>query len=134
MAIWRDLVDDHGFTARDASVPHFVVMLRGTAAPEARVVIITAAREEAHVDYGEPSAAQPRCTADASSRFRRALPASHSKLRNSSPQVPVHGLVHKAQSDERTAFRITPNVPLACCSTFTECALRSQSSVPARRG
>jgi transposase len=53
MAIWQDLVDDHGFTARYASVRRFVVGLRGIAAPEARVVITTAPGEEAQVDYGE---------------------------------------------------------------------------------
>jgi len=53
MAIWQDLVDDHGFIARYASVRRFVVMLRGTASPEARVVITTAAGEEAQVDYGD---------------------------------------------------------------------------------
>jgi hypothetical protein len=42
MAIWQDLVDDHGFTARYASVRRFVVTLRGTSSPEARVVITTA--------------------------------------------------------------------------------------------
>lgn len=49
MAIWQDLVDDHGFTARYASVRRFVVALRGTAPAEARVVITTAPGE----DYGE---------------------------------------------------------------------------------
>jgi len=53
MAIWQDLVDDHGFTARYASVRRFVVSLRGTVAPEAHVVITTAPGEEAQVDYGE---------------------------------------------------------------------------------
>ena len=53
MAIWQDLVDDHGFTARYASVRRFVVTLRGTSSPEARVVITTAPGEEAQVDYGE---------------------------------------------------------------------------------
>jgi transposase len=53
MAIWQDLVDDHGFTARYASVRRFVVTLRGTSSPEARVVITTAAGEEAQVDYGD---------------------------------------------------------------------------------
>ena len=42
MAIWQDLVDDHGFTARYASVRRFVLGLRGAAVPEARVVITTA--------------------------------------------------------------------------------------------
>ena len=53
MAIWQDLVDDHGFTARYASVRRFVVALRGTSSPEARVVITTAPGEEGQVDYGE---------------------------------------------------------------------------------
>ena len=46
MAIWQDLVDDHGFTARYASVRRFVVTLRGTSSPEARVVITTAPGED----------------------------------------------------------------------------------------
>jgi hypothetical protein len=48
-AIWQDLVDDHGFAARYASVRRFVVMLRGRTPAEARVVITTAPGE----DYGE---------------------------------------------------------------------------------
>jgi transposase len=53
MAIWQDLVDDHGFTGRYASVRRFVVMLRGASSPEARVVITTAPGEEGQVDYGD---------------------------------------------------------------------------------
>jgi transposase len=53
MAIWQDLVDDHGFGARYASVRRFVQRLRGAAPPEARVVISTAIGEEAQVDYGD---------------------------------------------------------------------------------
>src|SRR5438045_2850618 len=53
MAIWQDLVDDHGFAARYASVRRFVVTLRGASSPEARVVITTAPGEEAQVDYGD---------------------------------------------------------------------------------
>ena len=53
MAIWQDLVDDHGFTARYASVRRFVRSLRETPTAEARVVITTAPGEEAQVDYGE---------------------------------------------------------------------------------
>jgi transposase len=53
VAIWQDLVDDHGFTARYASVRRFVLKLRGTAPAEARVVITTAPGEEGQVDYGE---------------------------------------------------------------------------------
>ena len=53
MAIWQDLVDDHGFRAGYASVKRYVARLRETAPPEARVVITTAPGEEAQVDYGE---------------------------------------------------------------------------------
>jgi hypothetical protein len=53
MAIWQDLVDDHGFKGKYASVRRFMVRLRATAPPEARVVIVTAPGEEAQVDYGE---------------------------------------------------------------------------------
>jgi hypothetical protein len=52
MAIWQDLVDDHGFVARYASVRRFVVTLRGAAPAETRVVITTASGEEGQVDYG----------------------------------------------------------------------------------
>ncbi len=52
VAIWQDLVDDHGFRARYASVRRFVVHLRGTTPVEARVVITTAPGEEGQVDYG----------------------------------------------------------------------------------
>jgi transposase len=53
MAIWQDLVDDHGFTARYASVRRFVAQLRGSRPTEARVVITTAPGEEGQVDYGD---------------------------------------------------------------------------------
>jgi transposase len=53
MAIWQDLVDDHGFTGRYNSVKRFVRKLRGVTTPEARVVIETAPGEEAQVDYGD---------------------------------------------------------------------------------
>ena len=36
MAIWQDLVDDHGFTARYASVRRFVRTLRGDVTPPRR--------------------------------------------------------------------------------------------------
>ena len=52
MAIWQDLVED-GFTAGYASVRRFVRHLRGSTAPEARVVITTSVGEEAQVDYGD---------------------------------------------------------------------------------
>jgi hypothetical protein len=61
MAIWQDLVDGHGFTARYASVRRFVAALRGTASTEARVVITTAPGEEGQVDYGDgPIVRHPR--------------------------------------------------------------------------
>ena len=52
VAIYQDLVDDHGFTAKYASVRRFVVKLRGTTPAEARVVITTAPGDEGQVDYG----------------------------------------------------------------------------------
>jgi transposase len=52
VAIWQDLVDDHGFQARYSSVKRFVLKLRGSRPVEARVVITTAPGEEAQVDYG----------------------------------------------------------------------------------
>ena len=53
MAIWQDLVDRHGFSARYASVRRFVVTLRGCAPQDARVVITTEPGEEGQVDYGD---------------------------------------------------------------------------------
>jgi transposase len=53
VAIWQDLVDDHGFTARYASVRRFVLKLRGSTPVEARAVITTAPGEEGQVDYGD---------------------------------------------------------------------------------
>jgi transposase len=53
MAIWQDLVDDHGFPGRYASVRRFVRTLRGRQTPEAHPVIVTAPGEEGQVDYGD---------------------------------------------------------------------------------
>jgi transposase len=53
MAIWQDLVDQHHFPARYASVRRFVITLRGQRTPEAHPVIVTAPGEEGQVDYGE---------------------------------------------------------------------------------
>jgi transposase len=53
VAIWQDLVDDHGFAARCVSVRRFVLALRGAAPNEARVVIATPPGVEGQVDYGE---------------------------------------------------------------------------------
>ncbi len=49
MAIYRDLVDDHGFPAKYVSVRRFVLKLRGARPAEAHAVIVTAPGE----DYGE---------------------------------------------------------------------------------
>jgi transposase len=62
VAIWQDLVDDHGFAARYASVRRFVVRLRGSAPADARVVITTAAGEEGQVDYGDGPMVRDRGT------------------------------------------------------------------------
>jgi transposase len=52
MAIWQDLVDNQGFSARYQSVQRFARKLQIAISPEARVVIETAPGEEGQVDYG----------------------------------------------------------------------------------
>ncbi|MGA9978319.1 MAG: IS21 family transposase [Candidatus Sulfotelmatobacter sp.] len=52
MAIWQDLVSECGFASSYQSVQRFVRKRRGAQRPEARVVIVTAAGQEAQVDYG----------------------------------------------------------------------------------
>lgn len=52
MAIWQDLVDDHDFEGRYASVKRYVRKLRGRSGPEACCVISTPPGQEAQVDYG----------------------------------------------------------------------------------
>src|SRR5216684_2581243 len=52
MAIWQGLVDEYGFASSYQSVQRFVRKRRGLQTPEARVVIVTAAGQEAQVDYG----------------------------------------------------------------------------------
>ena len=52
VAIYQDLVTDHGFPAGYASVRRFVRRLHGRRPVEARVVITTAPGEEGQVDYG----------------------------------------------------------------------------------
>jgi transposase len=52
MAIWQDLVSEYGFASSYQSVQRFVRKRRGTQTPDARVVIVTAAGQEAQVDYG----------------------------------------------------------------------------------
>jgi transposase len=53
VAIYQDLVTQHGFTAKYASVRRFVHGLRGDLSPEPFGVITTAPGEEAQVDYGD---------------------------------------------------------------------------------
>ena len=67
MAIWQDLVDDHGFPAGYASVRRFVSTVRRQPAVEARVVITSAPGEEGQVDYGEG----PMVRDAASGKYRR---------------------------------------------------------------
>lgn len=66
-AIFQDLVEDHGFTGRYASVKRFVRHCRGAQAKQARAVILTAPGEEAQVDYG----AGPMVRDPHSGRYRR---------------------------------------------------------------
>jgi transposase len=51
MAIWQDLLSDHGFTGSYQTLKRFVRQLRGSQGPEATGIILTAAGEEAQVDY-----------------------------------------------------------------------------------
>ena len=57
MAIWQDLVDQHGFQGRYASVRRYVRRVRGGIPPEPSGILETTpgeeAQEEAQVDYGE---------------------------------------------------------------------------------
>ncbi len=80
VAIWQDLVDDHGFSARYASVRRFVLTLRGAMPADAHVVITTAIGEEGQVDYGEGRWCATRAPANiaacASLCSRWATPAS----------------------------------------------------------
>jgi transposase len=67
MAIWRDLVDDHGFPAQYASVRRFVLTLRSQRSPDAHPVIVTAPGQEAQVDYGDG----PMVRYPATGKYRR---------------------------------------------------------------
>jgi transposase len=70
-AIWRDLVDDHGFPGRYASVKRFVHAWREERAasrPEAHPVIETAPGQEAQVDYGGDG---PMVRDPATGKYRR---------------------------------------------------------------
>src|SRR5437879_8278770 len=60
VAIWRDLVDDHGFPSQYASVRRFVVRLREPQTAEAPPIIVTAPGEEGQAAYGAaPTAPHP---------------------------------------------------------------------------
>jgi transposase len=52
MAIYQDLVTDHGFSARYNSVRLFTIKLRGSEVAEPHPVITTEPGQEAQVDYG----------------------------------------------------------------------------------
>ena len=67
VAIWQDLVSDHGFAGSYQTVKRFVRKLRGPQRPEAAGIILTAAGEEAQVDYGSgPMVRDPQ-----SGKYRR---------------------------------------------------------------
>ena len=53
VAIYQDLVTEHGFSAKYASVKRFVRKLTARATPEAHPVIHTRPGEEGQVDYGQ---------------------------------------------------------------------------------
>jgi hypothetical protein len=67
MAIWQDLVSDHGFPGGYETVKRFVRKLRGSPLPQTVGIILTAAGEEAQVDYGSgPMVRDPQ-----SGKYRR---------------------------------------------------------------
>jgi transposase len=67
MAIWQDLVSDHSFPHGYQTVKRFVRKLRGADRPAAAGIILTAAGEEAQVDYGSgPMVCDPQ-----SGKYRR---------------------------------------------------------------
>jgi hypothetical protein len=52
MAIWQDLVSDHGFPHGYQTVKRVVRKPRGSESPQAVGIILTPAGEESQVDYG----------------------------------------------------------------------------------
>src|SRR5271157_430022 len=52
MAIWQDLVSDHGFPHAYQTVKRFVRKVRGSEGPQAAGIILTPPGEEGQVDYG----------------------------------------------------------------------------------
>jgi len=77
MAIWQDLVSDHGFAGGYQAVKRFVRKLRGSELPAAAGIILTAAGEEAQVDYGsgpmvrDPQSGKYRAHASGPSSMRK---------------------------------------------------------------
>jgi len=67
VAIWQDLVSDHGFQSGYQSGRRFAYKLRGAQVPQARAVILTAPGEEGQVDYGSG----PMVRESHSSKYRR---------------------------------------------------------------
>jgi transposase len=67
MAIWQGLVSGHGFPHGYLTVKRFVRKLRGAESPQVVGIILTAAGEEAQVDYGSgPMVRDPQ-----SGKYRR---------------------------------------------------------------
>ena len=92
VAIWQELVDQHGFPGAYESVKRFVRKQRGTQNVEARAVIITEAGEEAQVDYGTgPLVRDPQ-----TGKYRRTIPADS---RAASPHLA--GFVEPYLANER---------------------------------
>ncbi len=67
MAIWQDMVCQHGFSAGYQTVKRFVRKLHGSEQPQAVGIILTAPGEEAQVDYGTG----PMVRDDKSAKYRR---------------------------------------------------------------
>jgi len=77
-------VSDHGFAGGYQAVKRFVRTLRGPKRPEAAGIILTAAGEEAQVDYGSgPMVREPQ-----SGKYRRTRLFSGSSATGTSPAYP----------------------------------------------
>ena len=123
MAIWQQLVDEHGFAASYQSVRRFVSKLAQRPAVEARVVITTAPGEEAQVDYGDGPMVRDR----ASGKYRRTrlfvLTLGYSRksvrllVRRSSAQV-------WAELHERAFRRLGGSVRIVVLDNLKEGVLR----------
>ena len=131
MAIWQDLVDDHGFPAGYASVRRFVSTVRQQPAVEARAVITTDRGEEAQVDYGEgPMVRDPD-----SGKYRRTrlfvLTLGYSRKA-------VRLLVHRSSAQvwaelHERAFRRRWGAPYASSSSTTSRRASSPRTSTTRR-